>query len=307
MREWPGTFALLMAATLAISPHLQAGDIDNEALATLTAQTTRLECFRLSRLRSLPNYGSLRQRYFVEPWKSLEQFLAQLGITESDVEDLVLGWRPGTSTAHLEGLLRGQFTARGIADFAASVSITDVDIGGLPTHCARARAAETCLVVLKDSLGIFGSQESVANMLAARVGRAEAIASEKRLVKLLHEARTQAPMWGIAVDEGVAAWVRAWLPPRGHLQMNWQRAFQYAKALVYNVETGDQIRFELKMECGNDQSAERTRRVFEGFRDLQRQARRNRNRTGRNPLQFVEIRRDGPRVLLRLVTDYPEP
>lgn len=305
MRKQLRAFVLLGAATFAGPRVLQALDLANESLATFTAQTTRVECFRLSRLRRLPNYADLRQRYLVGHLPSLEESFLQLGIRDADIDDLVLGWRTGPSTADLQGLLGGRFTAKSVADRAASASISPVNMGGLPAYCLGAGPVETCLVVLKDSLGIFGSQESIANMIVARAGRARRLLSDKRFVKLVREARTQAPMWGVAAGEAVADWVRVWLPPPGNLHMNWLRAFQSVKALVYTVETGDEVRFELKMECASDRSADRTRRVFEGLKRFQEHAWRNRPRTGRNPLEFVEINRDGPRVLVKMIISCP--
>jgi hypothetical protein len=295
-----------LLAVLGLSGFAGAQEMLKEALASFPPQTIRLEYLNPSKLRTLPNYAGLRQRYVGARLRSMEQSFAQLGVREADVDELVLGWRPGSAAMDLEGFVAGRFTAKSIADHAGAAKVSSSDVGGMPAYCLGTGPAVTCLVVLRDSLGAFGSLDSLNDMLATRDQQSPSVSSDARFSKLVAEAPTAAPIWGVAVGEAVPDWFRAWLPNQGNLQMDWAKAFQSVEALVYSVDTGDKVRLDAKLDCTDDQSAESTRQVFEGLKMFQQMAWQNLNPNRPNPFETVEIARDGKRVSLRMTTNYSD-
>ncbi len=306
MKKLSMCFAVLALAVLVLPRATQAQDLAKESLGSFPPQTIRLEYSRPAKLRALPNYASLRQRYVGPRLRTLEESFSQLGVGESDIDELVLGWQPGTGSMRLEGLVVGRFTAKAIADRAAAQGIPPTPVGELPAYCLGSEGASTCLVVLRDSLGVFGAQDTVAAMLEAREGRTTSLASEERFTELMREAQAEAPIWGVAVGEAVPDWFRAWMPAQGNLQMDWAKAFQSVEALVYSVDTADRVRLDVKMDCATSQAAESTRQVFEGLKLFQQLAWQNLNPNRPNPFETVEISSSDRRVTLKMTTSYAD-
>jgi hypothetical protein len=297
----------VIAMGLAVLPLSAAGeDLVKESLATFSPATIRLEFARPATLRTLPNYASLSQRYVAPRLRALQDSFAKLGVGENDIDEVLLAWRPGSSAMDLDGLVAGRFTARSMASRATANGITASEIGGQSAYCLDATGGTTCLVVLRDGLGAFGTQDGLSAMMDIRSGTAPNLSTNERLTKLLGEASTQAPIWGVAVGEAVPDWFRAWMPGQGNLQLDWSKAFQSVEALVYSVEIAGAIKLDAKMDCTEDQAAESTRQVFEGLRMFQQMAWQSTNPGKPNPFQAVEIARDGRRVSLKMTTSFNE-
>jgi hypothetical protein len=295
-----------LLAVLGLSAFAEAQELVKESLASFPPETVRLEYVRPSQLRTLPNYASLRQRYVGARLRSMEQSFEKLGVRESDVDEIVLGWRPGSKAMELEGYVAGRFTAQSIADRAGPAGVTASDVAGFPAYCLGTEPMLTCLVVLNDSLGVFGSLESLNAIMATRDQPVASLGTDERFSRLVGEAQTQAPIWGVAVGEAVPDWIQAWLPNQGNLQMDWAKAFRSVEALVYSVDAADKVRLDVKLDCTDDQSAENTRQVFEGLKMFQQMAWQNLNPNRPNPFESVEIARDGKRISLRMVTNYAD-
>jgi hypothetical protein len=134
---------------LCFSLPLYAQDILSQALTTFPARTFRVEYSNSAKLRSLPNYTSLRQRYLSPRLQKLEESLAQLGIKESDVDEVMLGWqetrsatatvaKPGqsgkeVSSMDLYGLASGRFDDRALGAAAANQGLTPHSVAGQKT------------------------------------------------------------------------------------------------------------------------------------------------------------------------------
>ena len=306
MRKWSLCFCVLVLEALVLPWAAQAQTLVKESLASFPPPTIRLEYSRLAKLRTLPNYARLRQRYVGPRLRELEESFSQLGVKESQIDEVVLGWQPGSTKMELEGLVAGSFTAQAIADRAAARGMSPTTIADMPAYCLGTESASICLVVLKDSLGAFGTENSLATMLEAREGQTPSLASEERFVKLVGEAKPEAPIWGVAIGEAVPDWFRAWMPAQGNLQLDWGKAFQSVEALVYSVEAADAVRLEIKMDCTTSQSAASTRQVFEGLKMFQQLAWQNLNPNLPNPFETVEIGQDDRRVSLKMTTSYAD-
>jgi hypothetical protein len=298
--------AVWALAAVALPRTTQAQDLVEESLVSFPPQTIRLEYSRPATLRALPNYASLRQRYVGPRLRTLEESFSQLGVGEGDIDELVLGWQPGTGSMKLEGLVVGRFTAKAIADRAAARGMSPVPVGELPAYCLGSEGASTCLVVLRDSLGAFGLPDTLAAILEAREGQTPSLASDERFAKLVREAQAEAPIWGVAVGDAVPDWFRAWMPAQGNLQMDWAKAFQSVEALVYSVDTADKVRLDVKMDCATSQAAQSTRQVFEGLKLFQQLAWQNLNPNRSNPFETVEISSSDRRVSLKMTTSYAD-
>lgn len=91
MKFW---FGILAVTVLSAGRVVLAQDLVSEALNGFSPQTIRLEFSSPAKLRALPNYASLRQRYLGPKLRNLVDALAQVGVREDDISGLVLGWQP---------------------------------------------------------------------------------------------------------------------------------------------------------------------------------------------------------------------
>ena len=114
----------IILAALTIPLAAQGQDLVKESLASFSPQTVRVEYSRLTKLRSLPNYQNLRQRFVGPRLRAMEESFAKLGVQEGDIDEIVLGWRPGSSMMELEGMVVGRFTAKGVSDRASAAGIS---------------------------------------------------------------------------------------------------------------------------------------------------------------------------------------
>lgn len=294
----------IILAALAIPVVAQGQDLVKESLTSFSPQTVRVEYSRLAKLRSLPNYQNLRQRFVGPRLRAMEESFAKLGVQEGDIDEIMLGWKPGTSMMDLEGMVVGRFTAKGVSDRASAAGVSPATIAGLPAFCVGGESSSNCMVVIQNSLGAFGPPEPLTAMVEARGGLAPGLSTNERFAKLVNEAQKESPIWGVAMGDSIGDFFRAWLPAQGGLQMDWGKAFQSVEALTYNIDTADRIRLDVKMDCDSSQSAQSTRQVFEGLRMFQQMAWQNMNPNKPNPFQGVEISQDDRRVSLRMTTNY---
>ena len=296
---------LSLVAGLAFAGRGSAQGLPKEALSTFPSDTIRVEYANTSKLRTLPNYDSLRQKFVGPRLRELEESFSSLGVRESDINEVILGWRPGASVMELSGLVTGRFTARQIADRAAANNVATMAVGNSQAYCAGSGAAASCLVVLRDSLGVFGPETALAQMLEVRDGSTVGLSSDSRLAQFLGESAAQSPIWGVAVGVAVPDFFRAWLP-QGNIQLDWTKAFQPVESLVYSVDTAENVKLDVKMDCTSDQSAESTRQIFEGLRMVQQMAWQNTNPGRANPFQTLEIVRDGRRLSLKMTSSFDD-
>lgn len=282
-----------------------AQELAREAMRTFPSDTIRIEYASPSKLRGLPNYDSLKQRFVGPRLKELEESFAKLGVSEKDIDEVMLAWKPGSSAMELSGLVAGHFTARQIADGAAANGIPKTPVGIDEAYCVGSATSPSCLVLLRDSLGLFGPETSIRQMLDVRDGTAPALPSDSRFAQFLGEPAAQAPIWGVATGVAVPDLLRSWLP-QGNIQLDWSKAFEPVEAMVYSVETSSDVRLSVTMDCTNDQSAESTRQIFEGLRMVQQMAWQNMHPGQSNPFQNLEIARDGAHVTLHMASSYTD-
>jgi len=298
-----GILAVLLVALPGAAP---AQDLVKEALRGFPTETIRLEFSNPAKLRSLPNYASLRQRYIGPRLRKLVEELGQLGIREEDITGLVLGWQPGSAEMGLYGFATGHFNAQAITQSAEQRNMTPTPIAGKPAYCLEAGLAGTCVVVLEDSLGAFGTLTSLTSMLEAREGQVPSLSSDARFPTLVAGANKDAPIWGVAVGAAVGDWFRGWMPNQGSIKMDWSKVFADVNSLAYSVAAGDDVTLGLKMECKSSDSAAGLRQVFEGLKLVQQIAWDSQNPGKPNPYKAMNVAQDGNQVSLKLTTGYAE-
>ena len=106
------SLAAVIAAGLMAPAQGRAQQIVQDALAILPADVVRFEYSSPAKLRSLPKYSQLRDQYLGRELKVLETSLAQLGVREADVAEVVLSWEPAeVGMARMDGIASGHFDA----------------------------------------------------------------------------------------------------------------------------------------------------------------------------------------------------
>ena len=289
---------------VAIAPAVRGQELLREGLGSFPAQTVRLEYSSLATLRTLPNYVNLRQRFTGPRLAGLESSLAQLGIRESDIDELLLGWTAGAKEMDLYGLAVGRFNPQDIADRASALTLTSTTVAGLSVYCLQAKGAGTCVVALQDTLGAFGTLSTLTAMLEARNGNTPSLSSDARFVHLTGEASKNVPIWGVAIGPAVADWFKGWSPVQGNLKMDWAQLMQGIDSLIYTVTTTDRVRLDVKLDGSTPEAAARARQLLEGLRLAQKLAWQTQNSGQPNPFENMEVGLEGNRVTLGMTMPY---
>jgi hypothetical protein len=297
----------IVAVALAALPRaISAQDLVKEALSGFPTQTIRLEFSSPAKLRSLPNYASLRQRYVGPRLRKLVDALAQLGIREEDISGLVLGWQPGSTEMGLYGFATGRFSAQALTENASQRNMPVTPVAGKQAYCLEAGLAGTCVVVLEDSVGAFGSLTALTSMLEALDNQLPSLGSDNRISSLVAGANKDAPIWGVAVGPAVADWFRGWMPNQGNVKLDWGKVFADVNSLTYSVAAADNVTLGLKMDCKSSQSAASLRQVMDGLKLAQQLAWDYQNPGKPNPYRAMNVGLDGNQVSLNLTTGYAE-
>jgi len=300
---WPALMAIALAVLPEVAP---AQDLVEEALRGFPAQTIRLEYSSPAKLRALPNYASLRQRYIGPRLKKLVTELGQLGVREEDISDLVLGWQSGSEGGELYGYAKGAFDARAISESATERNMAITPVEGKQAYCLDEAASGTCVVLLDRSTGAFGSMTVLTSMLQARNDQIPSLKSDERFSGLIASANKDAPIWGVAVGSAVGEWFRGWMPNQGNLKLDWGKVFGDVDSMTYSVVTGDNVTLGLKMDCKSPASAASLRQVLEGLKLAQQFGWESQNPGKPNPYQGMDVGLSGSQVSLSVTMGYQE-
>ena len=316
-----GLVALAVLAALGAAP-AAAEDLVKEALASFPPKTARLEYSSPAKLRELPDYAKLRQHYLSPSLRNLETSLGKLGIEETDIDELALGWQSSESGLVMEGLAAGHFNSSAVARKAAAQGIKPVMAAGLAAYCFGAAESapsgeapsgqykvvvETnspCVMILSPTLGAFGVGSALRRMAQIRGGQAPSLNSNSSFVSLVTQGRRDTPIWGVATGPAVVDWFKGWMPSQKNLQLDWQSQFQSVQSLAYSVKPKEQVELDVQMDCTSAQSAGSLRQVFDGLKLFQQVAWQQQNPGRPNPFQGLAVDSSGPQVLLTLNTPY---
>jgi hypothetical protein len=206
----------------------------------------------------------------------------------------------------LYGFATGNFSAQAITQSAAQRNMAPTLVAGKQAYCLEAGLSGTCVVVLQDSLGAFGSLTALTAMVEARESQLPSLSSDNRFPSLVAGANKDAPIWGVAVGPAVADWFKGWMPNQGNLKMDWGKVFGDVNSLTYSVAAGDNVTLGVKMDCKSAASATSLRQVLEGLKLVQQIAWDSQNPGKPNPYQSMNVGMENNQVSLSLTTGYAE-
>jgi hypothetical protein len=283
----------------------RAQDLITDALQWFPKNTQALEYSNPSTLRGLPAYQSLRAHYLGRDLQELERSLAKLGIQESDINELILGWqgKAGNSLQY-EGLASGSLNPEAIERSAVASGLEATSLHSEKAYCFPSTRNPVCLAILPGGIGAFGPLPALGAMLEARDGQGPSAASDASFTQLVHDAKSDAPIWGVAKGVAVAKWFDAWMPSEKNLQMNWSSAFQNVRALSYQIQAGSNIDLSVKLECSDAQSAASLRQLIDGLKLIQQLAWEASNPSQPNPFENLDVQASENHVSFKLTADY---
>ncbi len=299
--------SLLVVMVLAGIPQKGAGqDFVTTAMSGLPTQTMRVEYSSPSKLRKLPNYQSLRGKFLGPRLQQLESALDQIGIREDDVDDVMIGWKPGDKEMDLYGYAFGHFDKAQVANRAAAQNLTPTPISGQQAYCLTAGVAGTCVVILENSLGAFGPLSSLTSLLEAHEGQAPNLNSDPRFTSLIGDVNKDAPIWGIALGGAVADWFGGWLSTQNNLKLDWGQVFQKVDSLTYTIDATDKVNLDLKLNCATPTDAATLRQVLDGLKMAQQLAWEAQNPGHPNPYTAMNVDVHDKQIGLQITMAYSE-
>ncbi len=300
---------LLIVLSVAIgmgASQVYAQQLGNDALRSFPAGTVEIEYSSPSKLRALPNYDTLRQRY-MGPWlKELETSLQQLGVKESDVDELILGWASEGSNKHLYGLATGRFDSKLLEQRAAERHIAPDKIGTKTGYCLGAGLETPCVVLLGANEGAFGTLASLSEMMDVRQGARPSLGSDAQVSKVVSETKTDAPIWGVSTDGAIANWFKGWMPAQGNIQLDWQQVFKGVNTLSYSINAASDVQLHLDLYCKSSEAAQSLQQVLEGLKLAQQLAWQSQHPNQPNPFAGMVVNADGSQISVDLTASYDE-
>ncbi len=283
-----------------------AQDFVTTAMSGFPTQTTRVEYSSPSQLRKLSNYPSLRGKFLGPRLQQLESALAQIGIREDDIDDLMIGWKPGDKEMDLYGYASGHFDKAQVASHAAAQNLTPTPISGQQAYCLSAGVAGTCVVIFENSLGAFGPLTSLTGLLDAHDGQAPSLNSDPRFTGLMSSINKDAPIWGIALGGAVADWFGGWLSNQNSLKLDWGQVFQKVDSLTYSIQAADKVNLDVKLNCATASDAATLRQVLDGLKMAQQLAWTAQNPGQSNPYTDMNVDVNDKQIGLKMSVAYSE-
>jgi hypothetical protein len=296
----------VVMALVGIPQKSSGQDFITTAMSGLPTQTMRVEYSSASNLRKLPNYQSLRAKFLGARLQQLESALGQIGIREDDIDELLIGWKPGDKEMDLYGYAAGHFDKTQVANRAAAQSLTPTPISGQQAYCLSAGVAGTCVVILENSLGAFGPLSSLTTLLDAHAGQAPNLNSDPRFTGLLGDVNKAAPIWGIALGSAVADWFGGWLSSQNSVKLDWGQVFQKVDALTYAIDAADQVNLDIKLNCSTSADAATLRQILDGLKMAQQLAWAAQNPGRANPYAAMNVDLHDKQIGLKITMAYSE-
>lgn len=283
-------------------------DLVTKALNSFPADTIRFEFSSPATLRKLPNYASLREHYTGPRLKTLVASMAELGVAETDVDQLVLGWNVSDSGSDLNlyGFAGGQFHSSALEARAAAQNLPPQQIGGKTGYCLGAGLDSECVVVLSSTEGIFGNLATLSQIMQTLNVGGTSIGSNTEFANVVKGEQGNAPIWGVATASAVSSWFKGWMPRQSAVELDWSKVFQGVNALGYEVQTGSNVQLNLEMYCKTGEDAASLRQVLEGLKLAQQIAWQNQYPNRPNPFQSMDLSQNGNQIGVNLVANYSD-
>jgi len=301
-------FSLFVMMVVALIPQTGVGqDFVTTAMSGLPTQTMRVEYSSPSKLRKLSNYQTLRGKFLGPRLQQLESTLEQIGVREDNIDELMIGWKPGDKEMDLYGFAAGNFDKAQVASRAAAQNLTPTPISGQQAYCLSAGVTGTCVVILENSLGAFGPLSSLTSLLEAHEGQSPSLSSDSRFSSLLGDVKKDAPIWGIALGGAVADWFGGWMSSQQNtLKLDWGQVFQRVDSLTYSIDITDKANLDVKLNCSTSADATTLRQVLDGLKMAQQLAWAAQNPGHPNPYAAMNVDVHDKQIGLQITMAYSE-
>ena len=296
-------FALALAAAAVAAP-ASAQDMVGEALNSFPLSTVRLEYSSPARLRALPDYATLHERYLGPSLRTLENNLAKLGVNESDINEIMLAWVPGAAGLTLEGLASGRFDPQAMAQRAAAQGFVGTPVGSSSAYCFGSGSTATCVAALKRTLGAFGTLDALRALVNVRAGDMPGLGSNPSFSQLVNSQKKDTPIWGVATGAAIEDAFKSWIPAQKNLPLDLSTVFSNVESLVYSVRPTDRVHVNVQLNCTSDSVAANLRQGFDQLRLFQKVAWQQQYPNVPNPFDDLTVSADGRAVELSLSTPY---
>ena len=294
-------FALL---TVVAATPARAQDLVKEALASFPLETIRIEYSSPAKLRQLPEYTKLHERYLGPSLRALEGHLTSLGVHESDLNEIVFGWQPAANGLSMEGLAYGQMDPQSMAQQAAAKGIVPTPIGSQSAYCFGTTDSASCVAVLGRGLGGFGTLEALRNMVDVRAGETAGLSSNQNFSALVNASRKDTPIWGVATGSAIEDWFKSGMPVQKNLPVDLGTVFKNVQSVAYSVAPTDRVRVSVEMSCTSAPAAGSLRQQFETLRLFQKVAWQQQYPGVSNPFEDLAVSASGSSLTLSMSTPY---
>jgi hypothetical protein len=281
---------------------LGARELADDALRTFPSQISRVEFSSWAKIRETPGYQNLLKHYSDSDLRALEASLAEIGLDENDIDELVVGWGPSSKKTEVYGIASGRFHPEAMAKRAVVQGTTE-QIGGRGAFCSP-DLEKACIIVLNDSELAIGTRSTLRAMMEARTKSALSARSNKSLQKLALQAQVRQFVWGVAVGTGVADCFRSWMSNQKNMQTDWVRTLEGTESMTYGIQSADHVYLNLSIKCVSSETAVHLEELFKNYRFMQRLAWRNRHHGQPNPVQATEIGVKGLHTLVKITMDF---
>ena len=295
--------ALTMMAAGPVAGAGVADDLVPDALGRFPRSTSHFEVCDLARMRSLPSYAALRQRFMGGDVEQLATSLATLGVHDEDVDRLALGAGPDPQGLQLYGVAQGRFDLSKIVAGAQAAGLDPLRINGYPVYCFGNSTNPSCIAILNETRGVFGSRDMVDFMLYA-TAETDSLAKDPAVSARAARAPTDTTIWGMATGQAVAEWVRVVMPMPAEAQDSLAPALANVVSISYDVRAGQKMVLTADLTCTSAEGAAGLRQSLDTVRLLQQVAWKMLHPDAANPYAELAFRSQGAQLLVNATMDY---
>lgn len=239
MRE---RFGIYIAIVLLGSwfPTALRAELLSQALHTFPAGTRSFEYDNLAKLRSLPDYATLRAEYSGPSLDRVKTVFSQLGITEQSIQEILTG----TGSTGSYGLVSGNF---GAVRSGGRIPKPGLHSMLIQTERAQCSNAGVCVLFLDDSVAVFGRASDLLAMLQARRGAAPSLNTNAPISTLLSKADLTAPVIGLAPGSQLSTWIGDSIPKS--LLSDSSRILSSIRLFQFSVKFDQKAHLTANLEC----------------------------------------------------------
>jgi hypothetical protein len=236
--------------------------IISEALTSFPSRTDFIEYDNLARLRELPDYDKLRQRFSAKPLEQAKAALAKLDIQEDQVDELVLG----TSPDELYGIAAGTFNGELAARVALKHRLLPLPVEDNQIYCP---GTGTCVAFLQDNIAAFGNPTQLQTMLQTRLGLIAQLSSNRALSNLMNSTQSRALVRGVALGNQIHSVVESSLPGLSAAQLDWSALSSAVTMFAYSIDIDSKAHVTATLDCTSSTATFLLRQLLNAFSTVQ--------------------------------------